>query len=113
MSLVIIACGALFVLTGRNKQRETANVKGVVSVQNKKRANAGEACGRSINTLCQKNLICAPLMPAYRLRNTTATEAELIMEEETVSPDVTRCVGLTEKETQGSVVHSFLTMEYA
>jgi hypothetical protein len=61
-------------------------------------ANAGEACGRSINRACQKNLICAPLGPSYRLLATKATEVESTTETETVSTEVRTCIGKSEDE---------------
>ena len=59
---------------------------------------AGEACGKSVNRACQKNLICAPLGSSYRLLNTQATEVESTTETEGVTTEEKLCLGKTEDE---------------
>jgi hypothetical protein len=61
-------------------------------------AKEGEACGRSINQACRKDLICAPLGQSYKLLNTQATEVESTTESEGISVEEKTCIGKSEDE---------------
>jgi len=61
-------------------------------------AKEGEACGRSMNQACRKDLICAPLGSSYRLLSTQATEVESTTESEGVTTEEKLCLGKTEDE---------------
>jgi len=84
---------------GESTEARQVDSSGRVIIPPKNRtANAGEACGRSINRACQRNLICAPLGPSYRLLATKATEVESTTESEGVSAEEKMCIGKTEDE---------------
>jgi len=85
------------------KNQENADVQGVMTDGTmkppiNKTAKAGEACGKSINKGCQKELICAPLMPLYKTLKTTATTTELAAEADSVLPGERPCLGKPESD---------------
>jgi|GEM_PF-3872245 len=64
-------------------------------------ANAGEACGKSVNKACLKDLICAPLGASYKILQAKAAEIESRVESESVPQEQRLCIGKTENGMTG------------
>jgi len=97
IGILAILFVVLFVGNEWSRRSAMVNVKGETTDGKRPpiqyTANAGEACGKSMKLGCIKELICAPLMPPYRLLKKNATPAELAAEEDVVLPEERPCFG--------------------